>query len=551
MNLQQMLKRYFSTTGLLIGTLFFAMSMSPTLIPRPDTIQGIISGFALAAGYGVGVFSIWLWKYFEMPQPAEKSQSRLQIIAGSLFLLITVISLWRASIWQNSLRELMGMETDAFVQPVMVGLIAVAVFLAVLFVGRLFLITKQYFARKMEKYVPPKVSFVLGLIATFILFWLIFNGVLFSQLLRMADSTYQQVDALIESDIEQPSGPMKTGSVESLLSWEELGRQGRRFLTDTPTVEDIERFTDSTAMEPIRVYVGMHASEDFDERADLALRELIRVGAFERSVLILITPTGTGWIDPGAIEPIEYLHKGDIASVAAQYSYLPSPLSLISEEDYGSGMARALFQRVYRYWTRLPHDSRPKLYLHGLSLGALNSDHSFDLYDIIEDPFHGVLWVGPPFRKSTWLNITANRNPGSPQWLPEFRDGSVVRFANQNGGLANEASEWGSFRIAYLQYGSDPITFFNPGVFTREPDWMQEPRAHDVSPYLRWYPIVTGLQIAADLLTGIGNTPSGFGHEYAAEHYFDSWLALTEPEGWSEEELRKLRGYFMEERTRK
>jgi uncharacterized membrane protein len=43
-------------------------------------------------------------------------QNKMQIVAGSFFLLITVISLWRASTWQNSLRELMGMEADAFVQ---------------------------------------------------------------------------------------------------------------------------------------------------------------------------------------------------------------------------------------------------------------------------------------------------------------------------------------------------------------------------------------------------------------------------------------------------
>jgi len=541
-----MLKRYFSTTGLLIGTLLFALSMSPTLIPRPDTVQGIISGFALASGYALGVFGIWLWRYFELPQPKEKPQKILQIIAGSFFLLITIISLWRATIWQNSLRELMGMEADAFVQPVVVGLIAILVFLALLLVGRLFLMTKQFLAQKMDKYVPPRVSFVLGLLTTFILFWLIINGVLFSQLVRMADSTYQQVDALIEPDYEKPINPMMTGSEASILSWEEMGRQGRRFLTEGPSAAGIQQFTDSTTMDPIRVYVGMHASEEFDERAEMALREMVRVGSFERSVLILITPTGTGWIDPGAIEPVEYLHKGDIASVAAQYSYLPSPLSLIAEEDYGAGMARALFRKVYGYWTELPADSRPKLYLHGLSLGALNSDHSFDLYDIIEDPFHGVLWVGPPFRKTTWRNITDNRNTGSPAWLPEFRDGSVVRFANQDGGFERGDAKWGTFRIAYLQYASDPITFFDTSIFTHEPDWMKPPRGHDVSPYLRWAPIVTGLQVAADLLTGIGNTPSGYGHEYADEHYFDSWLALTEPEGWSVSQIERLRLYFAE-----
>jgi uncharacterized membrane protein len=541
-----MLKRYFSATGLLIGTLFFALSMSPTLIPRPDTVQGIISGLALASGYGLGVFSIWIWKYLDLPQPKESSQSILQIVAGSFFLLITVISLWRATIWQNSLRQIMGMEADAFVQPVVVGLIAIFVFLVVLLIGRLFLITKQFLARKMENYVPARVSFVLGLSTTFILFWLIINGLLFSQLVRMADSTYQQVDALIEPDHEKPTNPMKAGSEASILSWQEMGRQGRRFLTEGPVASDIQNFTDRTTMNPIRVYVGMHASEDFNERADLALLEMIRLSAFDRSVLILITPTGTGWIDPGAIKPVEYLHKGDIASVAAQYSYLPSPLSLIAEEDYGSEMARALFQKVYGYWSSLPNDSRPKLYLHGLSLGALNSDHSFDLYDIIENPFHGVLWVGPPFRKTTWRNITENRTEGSPAWLPQFRDDSVVRFANQNGGLETGDTDWGSFRIAYLQYASDPITFFDTSIFTQEPDWIKPPRGPDVSPYLRWYPIVTGLQVAADLLTGIGNTPPGYGHEYASEHYFDSWLSLTEPQGWSASEIERLRLYFTE-----
>ncbi len=543
-----MLKRYFSTTGLIIGTLLFALSMSPTLLPRPDIIQGVISGLALASGYGLGVFSIWIWKYFQLPKPAEKTEFYLQIVAGSFFLIIAVISLWRASIWQNSLRQLMGMEQNAFVQPVIVGLVAIAIFLGVLFLSRLFLVTKRFLADKMEPYVPPRVSFVLGLTTTFILFWFVINGVLFSQLLRVADSTYQQFDSLIEPDIEKPSDPMKAGSVESLLSWEEMGRQGRRFLTEGPTATDISRFTESSVTDPIRVYVGMHASEDFEVRAELALQELIRKNAFNRSVLLLITPTGTGWVDPGAIEPIEYLFRGDIASVAAQYSYLPSPLSLIVEEDYGSEMARALFQKVYGYWTSLPEETRPKLYLHGLSLGALNSDHSFDFYDIIEDPFHGVLWVGPPFRKSTWRNITENRKPGSPAWLPEFRDGSIVRFANQHGGLEKGESDWGRFRIAYLQYASDPIVFYEPTAFTHEPEWMREPRGPDISSYLTWYPIVTGLQLTADMI--ISTAPYGYGHEYAAEHYFDSWLALTEPEGWTSEELEQLRSFFEQMNTK-
>ena len=47
----------FSTVGLLVGTLFFAASLTPSLNPRSVLVQGVLSGFCLAAGYGVGVFA--------------------------------------------------------------------------------------------------------------------------------------------------------------------------------------------------------------------------------------------------------------------------------------------------------------------------------------------------------------------------------------------------------------------------------------------------------------------------------------------------------------
>jgi uncharacterized membrane protein len=52
------------------------------------------------------------------------------------------------------------------------------------------------------------------------------------------------------------------------------------------------------------------------------------------------------------------------------------------------------------------------------------------------------------------------------------------------------------------------------------------------------------LQLGADLAAGVA--PTGYGHKYAAEHYFDSWLALTEPQGWTDEELARLRSFFAE-----
>ena len=52
----------FSTSGLLVGVIFFAVSLTPSLIPRPHLVQAVISGASLAAGYAIGVFLRWLWR---------------------------------------------------------------------------------------------------------------------------------------------------------------------------------------------------------------------------------------------------------------------------------------------------------------------------------------------------------------------------------------------------------------------------------------------------------------------------------------------------------
>lgn len=61
-----------STTGLLVATLFFATSLSPSLVPRPFMMQALLSGVALAAGYAVGVFLHWLWHYMELPELRDR-----------------------------------------------------------------------------------------------------------------------------------------------------------------------------------------------------------------------------------------------------------------------------------------------------------------------------------------------------------------------------------------------------------------------------------------------------------------------------------------------
>jgi uncharacterized membrane protein len=534
-----------STPGLLVATLFFAASLTPSLLPRTYGMQGVLSGFSLAAGYGLGVLGRVLWRYLELPVPRAHAQLVVTSVAAAISAATALLFLRTAAEWQNSIRILMELEPVDSAHPFRVGLIATFVGVSLLGVGRLFQLTFRVIQRRLGRFLPRRVANVVGGALSVVLFWSVVNGVLVQRIVRGLDASFQQVDALIEQDLDPPVSPMRTGSAASRLSWDELGRRGREFVSSGASATELRAFFDGNTPvhPPIRVYVGLNSAETIEGRARLALEELRRVGAFQRSVLVIATPTGTGWVDPSAMDALEYLHRGDVASVAVQYSYLPSWLSLLAEADYGVETAQAVFAEIYGHWTRLAADRRPDLYLHGISLGALNSERSADFYDIISDPFMGALWAGPPFRSATWLARTQQREPGSPAWLPRFRDGSVVRFTNQHNSLDIPGADWGAVRIVYLQYASDPITFFEPRALYREPAWMQPPRGPDVSPELRWYPVVTWLQLAVDVVAA-DQSPRGYGHVYAPEHYVDAWRAVAHPQRWTDDEVERLKGWL-------
>ncbi|MET3909737.1 putative membrane protein [Bradyrhizobium sp. S3.3.6] len=529
-----------SGVGLMLGALFFAAALTPTLIPRSYLTQGALAGGCFAIGYLSGVLWRRLWHYLELPEPSARARSVANALVAIGCLLVVIAALWRTTAWQNAIRSVMKMAPVETAHPVKVCIIALITFVVLLVLGRLFALVARVLATRTGRVIPRKVANVIGALVAALLFWSIASNVLIRTAFNALDSSFRELDVLFEPERPQPTASNRTGSPASLVKWKELGRMGRRFIASGPTAGGISAVTERPAQEPVRVYVGLAAGDTAQARARLALDELKRQHGFERKVLIVITPTGTGWIDPSAMDTVEYLHHGDVASVAMQYSYLNSPLSLLFQPEYGAEAARALFAEIYGYWTTLPKEKRPKLYLHGLSLGALNSEKSAELFETIGDPIAGALWSGAPFESRIWRSITDNRNPGSPAWLPEFRDGRVVRFMNQNGPTVPTDAPWGPMRVVYLQYASDAITFFAYRDAYHPPAWMNAPRGPDVSPELRWYPIVTMLQLALDMAVAT-NTPMGFGHVYAPEHYVDAWVAVTDVNDWSADALAKLK----------
>ena len=529
--------------GIVLGALFFAASLTPTLIPRNYLTQGVLAGTCFAIGYAAGIFWRWLWHYLELPEPSERLRSTTNALVAITSLVVVIAFLWRDAEWQDSIRAAMSLPPLETAHPLKVSAIAFITFMVLLVLARLFGLVTRFLSSRIRLFIPRKVANVIGVLVAGLLFWSIANNLLVRTAFRALDSSFREFDALLEPERSQPTAPEKTGSGVSLVKWDELGRAGREFVASAPTAEQISAFTGKPAQDPVRVYVGLRGAGTPRARAELALEELKRQHGFERSILIIITPTGTGWIDPAAMDSVEYLHHGDVASVAIQYSYLNSPLSLLFQPDYGAAAAQALFAEIYGYWTTLPKDKRPSLYLHGLSLGAMNSERSAELFETIGDPIAGALWSGAPFESRIWRSLTANRNKGSPAWLPEFRDGRFVRFMNQNGATIPAEAPWGPMRVVYLQYASDPIVLFSYRDAYTPPAWLKPPRGPDVSPGLQWYPIVTMLQIALDMAVAT-STPMGYGHVYAPEHYVEAWLAVTDVQHWSPEALARLKDHL-------
>jgi len=92
----------------------------------------------------------------------------------------------------------------------------------------------------------------------------------------------------------------------------------------------------------------------------------------------------------------------------------------------------------------------------------------------------------------------------------------------------------------YLQHNSDPVVFFSPELAFQEPDWLKSgQRGPDISPEMGWFPLVTMWQVALDL-PGAGNVPWGFGHLYTYRANLESWVQITQPEGWTKAKTEKL-----------
>ena len=155
---------------------------------------------------------------------------------------------------------------------------------------------------------------------------------------------------------------------------------------------------------PVQVYVGLDSAPTVRERVDLALAEMERTGAFDRSLLVLVSPTGLGYVNYVALAAAQYLSRGDVASVTMQYSRRPSPLSL-GRVGQAREQNRLLWLRILER-IRQMDGRRPRVVLFGESLGAHTSQDVFLHWGTLGLRALGIdraLWIGTPYG-SEWMH---------------------------------------------------------------------------------------------------------------------------------------------------
>ncbi|SEO55412.1 Alpha/beta-hydrolase family protein [Trujillonella endophytica] len=326
-----------------------------------------------------------------------------------------------------------------------------------------------------------------------------------------------------------------SGGPGSLVSWAGMGRDGRLHSLATvrprplPTrPEGVPDLSIETVMgtpavaAPVQVYVGLDNAPSPRERVDLAIAELERTGAFDRSLLVLVSPTGTGYVNYVAVAAMQYLALGDVATVALQYSRRPSPLSL--------GMVRTAREQNRLLWLRVlrrlqeREGRRPRVVLFGESLGAHTSQDVFLHWGTLGPDAMGIdraLWIGTPYGSGWMRQVTRGDRLDV--------DRRAVAVVNDHAQYTAVTKERGSPpRFVLLSHDNDGVTKFGPDLLWYPPDWLgpSRPRPEEVAggsprgipPGMRWRPLTTFFQSLVDMKNAQTSGPFGaWQHDYRAD----------------------------------
>ncbi|WP_054952497.1 alpha/beta hydrolase [Flaviflexus massiliensis] len=522
---------YLDPGGAVGGFVFTILSMTPSLLPRPALLQGVVAGFAFAAGYLIGVLLLVLIRKMIWGRDDTPVVARPWWIAYGIAWVVALAGLATLILdWQNEVRSLVSLEPLNAIQfwPFAVSFLLVSVLLLV--IGKSVMRMYHRLETRMRTLYATLVCVGIVLLVMSML-----GSILFFSMERWFTSSNGEPIA----ELSPPDSDFRSAGPGSVIEWEDLGRHGSMFIGEGPTKADIEELTGEPAIEPIRVYAGKKSAETLEERADLVVSELERTGAFEREILVVGITTGSGWLEPQTVDSLEYLYGGDTAIAAMQYAFTPSWVSFLFDPDAPVDGATVLFEAVEERWLEIPEEERPRLFIYGLSLGAHGGQSVFIDLDDLRSRTDGALFVGPTNSSDMWQELQAARDPGSPESLPVLDEGREVRWMSTMADANNLDGPWEEPRVLFLQHPTDPVTWFSADLFFSKPDWLEDDqRSADISSSMRWMPVVTGIQVAVDLL-GADRVPAQYGHNFG-DVVVAGWVSVIGDPGLDRESLQAI-----------
>ena len=332
---------------------------------------------------------------------------------------------------------------------------------------------------------------------------------------RRVESTASKPEPGLEA---QPSSEYVSGGVGSHVRYDALSRQGQRHVNTFIRPEWIERTMGEPAKShPIRIFVGLDCAPSEEERVALALKELDRTKALDRAVLLIVSPTGTGYVNYQAVESLEYMTRGDCATITLQYSKRPSPLSL-GRVEVGRKQNEMLFLSLWERLEGIEPSERPRLVVFGESLGAHTSQDAFvhrGTRGLQDRGIDSALWIGTPFA-SEWKSEVLGR----PR---HDTDTALIGIFNAISDIEQlEDEQAGRLRYVMLTHNNDAVAYFGLDLFLACPPWLGPPetRPAGVPKTARYGPIITFLQTLIDMKNSMTVVPGVFeakGHDYRAD----------------------------------
>ncbi|WP_231750554.1 MULTISPECIES: alpha/beta-hydrolase family protein [unclassified Dietzia] len=541
---------HLSVTGVIVGALAAWASLMPSLLPRTWQYQGFVTGLSMLVGYGAGIAVRTVWKRLVSPRvtlgPAlldlgDRVVAFARLSAPYVLIVYLITATATAVRWQDQVSDLVASPRPPWSDYMRAPWVALAVFVVLLIACRVIQAAYRGFVLLVRRRfaVGENSARITGIVVVAALMVGVAQGVIPRAFFQTANRVFSVQNDQDLPGAQRPTASERSGGPGSHVDFEDLGRQGRRFVSGGLGRAHLSDLLREDAREPIRAYAGLESAPTDDERARLVVAELDRTRAWERGSVVIAPTTGTGWINPHAAQAIELLSGGDVALVGTQYSYLPSWISFLADREKAETAGKALIDAVVTWRDSLPSDrQRPALYVYGESLGTQAGEAAFSGLRDIRATVDGVLWLGPPHSNRIWSSLVERRDPGTRAAEPVYADGLLVRFSEDPAEFRGDDTSWIPPRVLYVQHATDPVVWWTTDLLFARPDWLTEPPGRGRHPGMRYLPVVTFFQVTADLGNAIGGS-QGYGHLYDRQ-ILDGWAAATGRPGWDEDEFERF-----------